>query len=254
MLRNQATKTIAEVLGTDEATSFGVLVATIIVLLSTFLFFLVVSCSRRSGADLILLLGLSSSGKTKLFTLLVNNTEIESYVSMKENIWNGSLASVGGKGQFHLVDVPGHDKIRKQIFDQYKGRTKGLIFIVDSFSFSKEAKDVAEFLYDILCDPIVGLKRKKLPILIACNKQDVSLAKSVDVIKNQLEKEFTLLNTTRAASLESTDGSVENKNVLGQRGKSFDFSHLGQKVQFCECSATKNSKSLKNINNWLINM
>jgi len=152
------------------------------------------------------------------------------------------------------VDVPGHDKIRRQLFDQHKAKAKAIIYVVDSSSFSKEAKDVAEFLYDIVCDPSVASRRKKLPILIACSKQDVNLAKSVEVIRNQLEKEFTLLNTTRAASLDSTDGSSSGQGVLGQKGKSFDFEQLGQKVQFCQCAAVKSdtNKSLKPVVEWLL--
>ena len=48
-----------------------------------------------------------------------------------------------------------------------------VIFVVDSSTFSKKTRDVAEFLYDALCE-----SPKTVPFLVACNKQDVHLAKS----------------------------------------------------------------------------
>lgn len=60
--------------------------------------------------------------------------------------------------------------------------------MVDSSRFQKEVKEVAEFLYILLTDPVVH--RSKLRLLVVCNKQDVALAKSAKVIQTQLEKEL----------------------------------------------------------------
>lgn len=60
--------------------------------------------------------------------------------------------------------------------------------MVDSSKFQKEVKEVAELLYILLTDPAVH--RSKLRLLVACNKQDVALAKSAKVIQSQLEKEL----------------------------------------------------------------
>lgn len=43
------------------------------------------------------------------------------------------------------------------------------MFVVDSVSFQREMKDVAEFLYQILIDN--ALLKNAPPLLIACNKQ-----------------------------------------------------------------------------------
>ena len=37
----------------------------------------------------------------------------------------------------------------------------------------------------------------------------------IQVIQAQLEKEITILNKTRAASLEATDGSTGGRQILG---------------------------------------
>lgn len=59
---------------------------------------------------------------------------------------------------------------------------------------------------------------------------------SAEVIRTLLAKEFNLLNTTRAAALDSIEGSGEKKSLrLGGSGE-FNWSNLPQKMEFCECS------------------
>lgn len=43
-----------------------------------------------------------------------------------------------------IIDLPGSERIRKQFLDQFKRNVKSVIFIIDSFTLSKEVKDVAE--------------------------------------------------------------------------------------------------------------
>lgn len=59
---------------------------------------------------------------------------------------------------------------------QRRSNLRGILFMVDSATFSKRARDVAEFLYDVLYE-----SAKKVSVLVACNKQDISLAKSSQV-------------------------------------------------------------------------
>jgi signal recognition particle receptor subunit beta len=49
--------------------------------------------------------------------------------------------------------------------------------VVDSSSFIKKSKDVAEFLYDVLFE-----SNRSVPILIACHKQDLERVEHSDVI------------------------------------------------------------------------
>lgn len=49
---------------------------------------------------------------------------------------------------------------------------RAVVFVVDSATFQREVKDVAEFLYQVLIDSM-GLK-KTPSFLIACNKQGAS--------------------------------------------------------------------------------
>lgn len=49
---------------------------------------------------------------------------------------------------------------------------RAVVFVVDSATFQREVKDVAEFLYQVLIDSM-GLKNTP-SFLIACNKQGAS--------------------------------------------------------------------------------
>ena len=65
---------------------------------------------------------------------------------------------------------------------------RAVVFAVDSAAFQNELKEVAEFLYTLLSDRI--FVHNKLTVLIACNKQDVTMAKSGKIIQEKLEKEM----------------------------------------------------------------
>lgn len=60
--------------------------------------------------------------------------------------------------------------------------------MVDSSKFQKEVKEVAELLFVLLTDP--AIHGSKLSLLVACNKQDITMSKSAKVIQSQLEKEL----------------------------------------------------------------
>lgn len=60
--------------------------------------------------------------------------------------------------------------------------------LIDSDNFPKEVRGVAELVYDLLLEPIVY--RGGAPVLMACNKQDLPLAKDCSAIQKQLEKEM----------------------------------------------------------------
>lgn len=114
--------------------------------------------SRRG----ICLVGLCESGKTLIFTQLVYKKALESFTSMKENvgtleienkvrmIWKGNTnvqinANIKfQKGALKIVDVPGHERVRQRFFDNYKNTARGIVFVLDSFTLTKDIRDVAE--------------------------------------------------------------------------------------------------------------
>lgn len=89
----------------------------------------------------LLLAGLCDSGKTFLYSLLLNGSEVETFTSLKENC---GLLSLESSKTFRLVDLPGHERLRLRLLDSYKNTTKALVYVIDSSSVQRDIKDVAE--------------------------------------------------------------------------------------------------------------
>jgi len=57
----------------------------------------------------------------------------------------------------------------RYVFKEKQDSIRGIVFVVDSSAGSKENKDSNELFYDILLEA-----RKHIPVLVACNKQDLT--------------------------------------------------------------------------------
>ncbi|CAD7002778.1 unnamed protein product [Ceratitis capitata] len=160
-----------------------------------------------------------------------------------------------GRLSGRLVDIPGHYRVRDKSFNQYKRTAKGIIFVVDSATVQKEYATWLSMLHKYLAlhGILADAATQSCPILILCNKQDLSTTKGAQVIKSILEKEMNIVRITRSRKLESVIEESDSKTVfLGKEGKDFEFSHLHQNVQFYECSAKENQ--LSNLNDWIDRM
>ena len=60
--------------------------------------------------------------------------------------------------------------------------------VIDSDNFPSEVRSVAELVYDLLLEPTI--LEGRAPVLMACNKQDLALAKDCATIQAQLEREM----------------------------------------------------------------
>ncbi|XP_048361133.1 signal recognition particle receptor subunit beta [Sphaerodactylus townsendi] len=230
----------------------SVLVALVVVALS--LLILKFVQTRKSSRRAVLLVGLCDSGKTLMFARLLTANFQNTQTSITENsalyrVKNDKNSSVT------LIALPGHESLRLQFLDRFKAAARAIVFIVDSVAFQREMKDVAEFLYQILTDSVV-LKNAP-PLLIACNKQDVTMAKSSKLIQQQLEKELNTLRVTRSAAPSTLDSANSGSaSQLGKKGKEFDFSQLPMKVDFIECSARgskgeEGSADIESLEKWI---
>ncbi|KAG5329596.1 SRPRB protein, partial [Acromyrmex charruanus] len=203
---------------------------------------------RKSKGNIILLTGLSDSGKTLIYARLLCSQFVKTYTSVKENIGNITI----NYRFLRIVDIPGDERLRGKYFDKYKSSVKGLVYIIDAVTIQKEIRDVAEYLYNLLSDPDI---QKNVPVLIMCNKQDQTMAKGCYVIKALLEKEMNLLRMTKTSQLEATDASSTNV-FLGKQGKHFEFSHLDSQIDFVESYASNDdsqmSANIEELKKWLI--
>ncbi|XP_053565773.1 signal recognition particle receptor subunit beta [Bombina bombina] len=236
----------------QDPTVLSVGVALLVVLLSLVLWKLLrrSQISRRA----VLLLGVCDSGKTLFFIRLLTGQYKKTQTSITAS--SAAYRVKSDKGStLTLVDLPGHESLRHQYLEQYKVAVRALVFVVDSSTFQREVKEVAELLYLLLTDSII--LRNAPPILIACNKQDISMAKSAKLIQQQLEKELNTLRVTRSAAPSTLDSSNSPAATqLGKKGKDFEFSQLPMKVDFLECSARDSKEeegdaNLSNVEGWL---
>ncbi|XP_072174445.1 signal recognition particle receptor subunit beta-like [Diadema setosum] len=230
----------------------GVGIALIVIFLT--LIILKIFSGGRNNRRSILLVGLCESGKTMLFSRLVYKKAVESYTSIKENA--GPYLAIGqGSMSLEVIDVPGNERLRMQFWNRFKHQARGVVFLVDSSSIQKEVKEVAEYLYSLLSDE--ATTKNSTPFLLACNKQDITMAKSSKIIRTLLEKEMNTLRVIRAATLSSTDGSTSDAQAfLGKQGKDFDFSHLSNTVDMVECSAkgtggSEDEGDLNTVTEWI---
>ncbi|KAH8379054.1 hypothetical protein KR009_002825 [Drosophila setifemur] len=197
---------------------------------------------RTAGRKDFLLTGLSESGKSAIFMQLLHGKFPTTFTSIKENV--GDYQAGGSTAR--LVDIPGHYRVRDKCFELYKHRAKGIVFVVDSVTVQKNIRDVADSLYTILTDSAT----QPCSVLVLCNKQDQTTAKSAQVIESMLESELNTVRDTRSRKLQSVGDDDVNKPVtLGKPGRDFEFSHLAQKVQFVEASAKE--QELNPLTDWL---
>ncbi|KAL2719542.1 signal recognition particle receptor subunit beta [Vespula squamosa] len=227
----------------------GILVAVLAIVITLVILFAIWR-RRKSVGQNIILTGLSDAGKTLIYARLLCSKFVQTHTSVKENIGDINV----NNNTLRIVDIPGDERLRYKFFDKYKISAKGIIFVIDSVTFQKNIRDVAEYLYNLLSD-IDG--HKKLPILILCNKQDQTMAKGCSVIKSLLEKELNLLRLTKTNQLEATDATSSNV-FLGKSNKDFEFDHLNSKVEFAESSAfTKDPETpsqIEALDAWLQNV
>ncbi|PAV81956.1 hypothetical protein WR25_05850 [Diploscapter pachys] len=203
----------------------------------------------RKTVNTVLICGLSDSGKTCIFSKIAKkNSKPMTYTSLQENVMELNVKG----NNLKLVDFPGAERLRKQLVEKWlnaeRSTLRGILFVVDSASFSKRARDVAEFLYDIALE-----SAKMIPIMIACNKQDLDLAKTDLVIRTTLEKEFTLINRSRSSALAGTDGSDSKRTTLTDSDEQFTWNQLPKPVEFVSCTASDDTgEGIEIVRKWII--
>lgn len=243
---------IIDLFESPDGTVYAILIATFIVVLTTVLYLLFGRSQSRGRS--IILVGLTDSGKTLLFSRLSSGKYVMTHTSIKENRGQHKVKGNQSGKILDLIDLPGHEKLRIRFLEQYKDQARGILFVVDSVNFPREQRDVAEVMYDILSDK--RFSKSAVSILVVCNKQDLTTAKSQSVIKSQLEKEINTLRVTRAAALQGQDGgSTTTAGYVGKKGKDFEFGHvLPIQVEFAECSAkgqAEGEADLDAVEKWL---
>ncbi|VDN98555.1 unnamed protein product [Rodentolepis nana] len=221
----------------------------IIILAVFFLLFLAFYLSLGSSKkSTVLITGPCESGKTAMLVMLTHKKMPMTFTSLSPNI-EEYHQKVKSSNTFKLIDVPGLEKLRFGFINKEKSCTAGIIYVIDSTTFQKNIKDVAEYLYDLMTDET--LARSRTPFLIACNKSDLPEAKKMAAIEEHLEMELTTLSRTKAEGLASLEGHKETRVPLVKNtNEKFTFASCKHHaVTFVETSVT--SEDIGQVRLWL---
>ena len=95
-----------------------------------------------------------------------------------------------------MVDIPGHFNFRTEIMKQAPS-AKAVILILDAKDKTKFG-EAAEILFDLLNE--VDVFNAGIPILVACNKQDLPFAKKAIQVERELAQEIEQIKRVRLAT------------------------------------------------------
>ncbi|KAG4188269.1 Signal recognition particle receptor subunit beta [Gossypium arboreum] len=218
----------------DQIPPIQLYAAIAVLFISTLLLFSI-RLFKRTKSNTIVLTGLSGSGKTVLFYVLRDGSSHQGTVtSMEPNegtfVLNSESNKKGKIKPVHLVDVPGHSRLRPKL-DEFLPQAAGIVFVVDAVEFLPSCPSVSEYLYDILTK--ASVVKKKIPVLICCNKSDKVTAHTKVFIRKQIEKEIEKLRASRSA-ISAAD--ISNDFTLGVSGEVFSFTQCRNAVTVADAS------------------
>ncbi|KAB1669884.1 hypothetical protein ES319_1Z002300v1 [Gossypium barbadense] len=171
------------------------------------------ACSNAQNLIPLYSLALVEVVKTVLFYQLRDGSVHQGTItSMEPNESTIVLNSDSNKRKskpVHIVDIPGHSRLRPKL-DEFLPRAAGIVFVVDSLEFLPNCRLASEYLYDILTK--ASVVKKKIPVLICCNKNDKVTAHTKEFIRKQMEKEIDKLRASRSA-ISAAD--ISNDFTLG---------------------------------------
>lgn len=182
------------------------------------------SSTRKTQKPAVLLFGPSGSGKTVMWQVLSwNEHRFPTITSLEPNeegacVIKGKTSSGKEKTKsgVRVVDVPGYGKLRPESFAQLK-RATALVFVVDSVTFAADRKEVAKLLFDVLSHE--DFQKKRIPLLIACNKAEKLTAHPPDFIRKRLEREIEVHRSASAGSLPSIAVTAAQRKAAVKKEK-----------------------------------
>lgn len=236
---NAASKTVEDTLGVSAGVAqviawFAILAVAYLALQVVQGFFLKKKKLKRG--DLLLILGQCGSGKTALYYQLKDSEEageVKLVSSLTPNRAKLQIKAGGLEKAIDTIDYPGHQRFRGRQAELYK-EARCIVYLVDSEDKQK-LKDAAEHLYEILTShEVIEIN---IPILLACNKSDLSGARTEKFIIEEIEREMEQMRTSRAATLEGQDQADSYLGVDGEKFKLIE--HSPCPIEVCRISTKK---------------
>ncbi len=153
----------------------------------------------------------------------------------------------------HCIDIPGTERLRVKFF-QYLPFTTSIVYFLDSMDGSSNQQIIAsnaEYLYDILTHEKVV--KRRIPILICCNKSDIAFVTSTSHFQKKLEVELEKKRQSKQSSQildktsrmnEEDDENRKSVPLLLEDSTPFSFEEYAKQndmqIQFISCSILKN--------------
>ncbi|GAA5987689.1 hypothetical protein JCM5350_008069 [Sporobolomyces pararoseus] len=220
----------------------------------------------RSGVRSVLLVGPLASGKTALFSKLVYGHVPQSFTSMEENEgvvkakWGVSPPPTEEKTQekeaaavvlarpLHLVDIPGHPRLRTRSLAQFLPAADGIVFTIDAATglTGKNVRDAGEHLHVLLSLlSLLSTRRPAAampPILILLTKSELLSSSSSSTPTKPKSPSLTLDRAKQSLARE-----LERRRTASS--SSGGMASAGAKLEGLEAIPTgaSNSSFLKSI-------
>jgi len=215
-----------------DRTTFVVLICTVIIGITWLLLKDRPATSKKRS---ILLVGPSGAGKTAIFhQLTFPGTEAVGFLpSVHVNTGEALLDSPKKPVRMvPVVDLPGYRKLWHHM-DQHLGSAACVVFVLDASNFLPVVTEIADLLMEVLGRPEIA--RKGVPVLIACNKQDLGAkVHTTEFLRKTLQKRIGTLMKTRV-ELEKA-GAASKLDLGRQDSESFLFDACRSSVTFAPTS------------------
>lgn len=225
----------------DPSTDAGVVVALLVIIVSTLAFVLMkLGGSTAASGDTVLLLGDVGAGKTVLFYHLAHGELRDTHTSTAVNEARFVPKAAQGDAkakELRFVDFPGHGSLQAPL-SAFFSSTRAVVFMVDATAEAARTQVVAQRLFALLVDR--SFRRRKIPILLVLNKTELPTARTNAQIKAEVED---WMEKTRHLQISISDiGSSEMDSAqlsLGVAGKPFGFEDSPCAISLCRAVAAQ---------------
>jgi len=153
--------------------------------------------------------------------------------SLKPNLSTWNVPTAGSPKAVEAVDFPGHSRLRMLAHSRL-ALARCVVYMLDSQDRAG-LKEAAEHMYELFTHKDVV--RRRISILIVCNKADAPMAKAPRDVAAFLEREIERMRKSRGAVLAGQD---EAASYLGIEGQPFKLEHAPCSVTVVPASLTNN--------------
>ena len=116
-----------------------------------------------------------------------------------------------------MLDIPGNLSFKSRLSNQFLPGAHAVIILVDSKDKEK-ISEAADILYDVIND--IDLAMAGVPVMVACNKQDLTFAKRAIQLERDLQIEIEQIRKVkRAAREQEQDNSTALSHTANKGAK-----------------------------------